>query len=345
MINLKQEKGVTMIALVVTVIIILIVINVLVYNVQDSVQIKALTNLYSDIGLLKDKVSAYYDEYGAIPAKIKYNNTEKLERLPDTLLSENNDTGDFYIIDLEAMQGITLNYGHDYETINSDEDVTTEYTGDRTDIYIINENSHNIFYLNGVTIPDNNGTVTYFTDYTQADETTVDLKYIDGVLIPDGYYYIGKDTIGSGTDEYIVISQNKDEEVDDESLTQFIWYRRPNGLDEDNDATEISKIIFAEGQNLTDFLKSVNNYKGYFRNKNKTTNVDVVYIKIEENKWSEPYTKNGRYTDKNGDVAYIPKGYRVSLAEGSNEVRNGLVITSNIDTTLVNTDKHILIIL
>ena len=326
--NFKKEKGITMISLVVALIIILIVLNVLVYNALDSAQIKALTNLYSDIGLLRDKVSEYYNEYGAIPAKIKYKNEEILGRLPESLLSKNNDTGDFYIIDLEAMQGITLNYGKDYEEIKNNEEITDEYTGVETDLYIINSNSHNIFYLGGVTVDNDGQMTTYFTDYTEADETEVDLRYIDGVLIPEEYYYIGRDDSNN-----IVISQDREEEIDDESLTQFIWYKRPNGLDEDNDMTELSKIKYSDEQNKTDFLKSVNNYKGYFKSKNKENNIEVVYIPLEENRWSEEYEKNGKYTDKNGDVAYIPKGYRVSLAEGTNEIRNGLVITSSIDET------------
>ena len=40
---------------------------------------------------------------------------------------------------------------------------------------------------------------------------------------------------------------------------------------------------------------------------------------------------NGIIKDKNGDIAYIPQGFRVSLAEGTNEIRSGLVITDEID--------------
>ena len=80
--------------------------------------IKKLTNLYSDIDLLRTKVTDYYEEYGEIPAKIKYTNTSGLSNV----LSKNNDTvDDFYVIDLEAMKGITLNYGNDYEKIINDD--------------------------------------------------------------------------------------------------------------------------------------------------------------------------------------------------------------------------------
>ena len=315
--KIKQEKGVTMVALVVTVIILLIITNILIYNAKDNIHINALTNLYNDIELLEEKVSEYYNEYGKIPAEIKYTNTNQLS----SVLSVNNDTGDFYVIDLEAMQGITLNYGKDYEKIKKDAENCNNYT----DVYIINENSHNIFYVQGISIQENNEIKTYYTDYTEPDETTVDLRYIEGILIPEGYYYIGKTTDSSGN-ESIVISTNKSEEINTTSETQYIWQKQISNLEKVPDSIKLT-----ESQDETEFFKSVSHYKGYFKNKNKTTNIDVIYLSIEENKWSEKYTKNGKYVDKNGDIAYIPSGFRVSLAEGTNEIRNGLVITDKID--------------
>ena len=47
--KLRQEKGITMMALVVTIIILLILTSVLVFNTQDSVYIKRLNNLTSDV--------------------------------------------------------------------------------------------------------------------------------------------------------------------------------------------------------------------------------------------------------------------------------------------------------
>ena len=107
---LKNKTGITMVSLVVTIIILIILTSVLVFNTQDSIYIKRLNNLYNDIELLREKVSSYYNEYGEIPATIKYTNISSLKNI----LSAKNDIGDFYVIDLEAMQGITLNYGKDY---------------------------------------------------------------------------------------------------------------------------------------------------------------------------------------------------------------------------------------
>ena len=131
--KISNEKGITMMALVITVIILVILTNMLIYNAQDNVHIKALTNLYNDIDMLREKVSLYYNDYGKIPAEIKYTidtNTSGIS----SVISTQNDTGDFYVIDLEAMQGITLNYGRDYEKVKNNKEDVNSYT----DIYIIN---------------------------------------------------------------------------------------------------------------------------------------------------------------------------------------------------------------
>jgi len=317
--KLKQNKGVTMIALVATIVILLILTNMLIYNAQDSVHIQAINNLYSDIELLRNKVSAYYHEYGQIPAEIQYTNISQLQNA--NILSQNNDIIDeFYVIDLEAMQGITLNYGKDYENIKLDEKNADNYT----DVYIINKNSHNIFYAEGIAIQQDEITSIYYTDYIEPDETTIDLRYIEGILIPDGYYYTGEYTDGSGN-ESLVISNNKDENVDETSENQYIWQKQISVIEQVPATVVLSED---DGQNEDEFIKSVNHYKGYF--KNAITN-KVVYLPVKENKWSEVCTENTEYTDKNGDTAYIPKGFRVSLAEGTNEVRSGLVITDEID--------------
>ena len=57
---IKKNKGITLIALSITVIIILIITGVLLYASQDSMYIKKLTNMQNDIEILRDKISLYY---------------------------------------------------------------------------------------------------------------------------------------------------------------------------------------------------------------------------------------------------------------------------------------------
>ena len=275
--KINQEKGVTLTILVITVITLMIITGTLIYNVEDSTRIKKLTNLYSDIDLLRTKVTDYYEEYGEIPAKIKYTNTSGLSNV----LSKNNDTvDDFYVIDLEAMKGITLNYGNDYEKIINDTTITKENpekADQYKDLYIINKNSHNIFYAKGVSIQDKNSVKMYYTDYTIPDETVVDLRYIDGILIPENYYYIGKSPNGSGSKSgSIVISNKKDDTIDGQRTDQFIWTKQIVEID----TLPTNIILDKNNQNEEDFLKSVNANKGYFKNPKG----EVQYTKIEDGK-------------------------------------------------------------
>lgn len=262
--KIKQEKGITMTALVITVITLLILTNVMIYNTQSSLNINKLTNLYNDIELLRDKISTYYNEYGKIPAETKYTNTNGLS----SVLSTQNDTGNFYVIDLEAMQGIILNYGKDYEKVKNNKTNANNYT----DLYIINEDSHNIFYVKGIEIKEKDERKIYYTDYTQPDETIIDLRYIDGILIPNGYYYIGKTKDKSGN-ESIVISNVQGETVDTSKTNQYVWTKQIAEIE-----NKPSSVTLESNQNENEFVISVNTNKGYFKN----SEGKVQYIVVDE---------------------------------------------------------------
>ena len=315
--KIKQEKGVTLSILVITIIVLLILTSTLIYNAKGSINIQNTTKLYNDIELLREKVSEYYNEYGEIPAKIEYTNIGSLSNI----LSKNNDTGKFYIIDLEAMKGISLNYGKDYENIKNNPNNANSYT----DIYIINENSHNIFYVNGVAVTNNDTTTIYYTDYTEPDETTVDLRYIEGILIPNNYYYIGKTKDNAGN-ELIVISNNKEETINASNTNQYTWTKQVSNLEKVPDSIKLSG-----NQKEYEFLESANYNQGYFKN----SEGKVIYNVINEEEWSETYTKESNYTDKNGDTAKIPEGSKISLAQTMNTVKTGLVIKDKNDNEWV----------
>ena len=198
---LKDNKGINLVSLAVAITIIVIVTTMLVYNAKDVIHIKALTNLYNDIAVLREKISSYYNDYGNIPAKDKYQYSDKIEELKYAeVIGANDDENEFYIIDLKAIENLTLNYGKDYEKIldgsidvNNESDVRS-----LQDLYIINKNSHNIFYVKGVTIQQDGEDKIYYTDAEPAmnneemdsnrnivDTVKVNLRYVEGIKIPD----------------------------------------------------------------------------------------------------------------------------------------------------------------
>lgn len=292
--TIKNNKGVTLVALTITVVILLIVTNIIIYNVKDNLGIEKLRNMQNDIEELNDKISIYYTQYGKIPAKYKYANIENIRS--SGVISDVIDTGDFYVIDLSAIENLTLTYGKDYEQINADGTTLN-------DVYIINENSHNIFYAKGVTVNEE----TYYTNYTKEDidNKNVDLRYVENVKIPDGYTYV------EGTkDSGIIIKEN-------ESENQYIW------IVVNDNMTKIPSDINIDSSEEEQFIKSVNLYDGYYKIQDGDNS--VKYFAITDT-WSEKYDVQAQYKDKNGNVAVIPKGFKVSRTKGQDSITEGLVI-------------------
>jgi hypothetical protein len=168
-----------MITLSIAIIILVVITSMLVYNAQDGVKIKKLNGLYNDIETLSSKVSTYYQKYGDIPGTVVYastgnteQNSEFIEKLSiagdngESVLNPN-DSDTYYVLDLQSLDIVTLNYGRDYEKLSDAADVTA-----LTDIYVINKASHTIYYPKGITVEG----VTYYTDQSQYSE--IDLKVI-----------------------------------------------------------------------------------------------------------------------------------------------------------------------
>ena len=297
-----QNKGITMISVTIIVIVILILTGVLIYDARDSLKVTKLQSMQSDIQNLRDKISNYYAQYGQIPARIKYTNTDNIGKIMTTgVISPKIDTGDFYIIELSSLENLTLNYGEDYKNITN---ATTESEASQyEDIYIINETSQNIFYVEGIQVDGE----WFYTDYTSEDVDTVavNLRYFDGVKIPDGYIY------NSGTSK-------EDLSIKNESDTTKIY----NWVITDEDITEIPADVQIEENEQANFIESANLFNGYYKSSTDNT---VIYI-VNEEKWSLKYDKNGEYKDKNGDVATVPAGFQVSETLGMNTIQEGLVI-------------------
>lgn len=351
----KNSRGVTLVALMIAVIIILILTNVVTFNFRRSIKTTKLENMRSDIANLREKVAEYYTKYGTIPISVEYTNIDHIKE--SGVISETLDTGKFYVLELSKLENLMLNFGQDYKQITKD--MTTEEANEYKDLYIINETSHNIFYVYGIELNKD----WYYTDYTQesTDTSTVDLKYVDNVKIPEGYTYIS-----GNKDTGIKISDDKD--------NQFIWIPAENYNDFIGEETEssIEEITDAEMKKM---YASVKSNKGFYisisdnidiSDKNETSDTIVTkcyepqlqaierwisnnssrektinYVdgKMEkrmalcltnDEKWSSTYQgEDGtelKYIDKYENEVYIPNGFQVSLQEGSNKVNEGLVI-------------------
>ena len=321
-----EVKGVNLISLTIAVTVILILTGVIIVNSLSSLKSNKLRNMQADIDNLRDKVSNYYSRYGEIPAdkNIEYTNIEQIKS--SGVISEVVDTGAFYVIDLEAIENVTLNYGKDYEKIKNGEATTEEEINKLTDLYIINGESHNIFYVAGIELDGEK----FYTDYTseEVDTVAVDLRYVDGVKIPEGFYYAG----GNKEDGLVISDVQGDDLENSKGGNQFVWIPVENGdLEED-------KENFATDEK--EFVDSVNNNKGFYLGRYEagiegTDDIDISELDEEWHVQTELWTgwKGGNLVTKKDakiwDFITVKKAMEVIEEKYNTENIKGRILSLN----------------
>lgn len=201
-VNLKSSRGITMIVLSIAIIILAIVTSMLAYYSSDAIDIKKLNNMYNDIELLSQKVSMYFYENEKIPILVQYLNVAEI--LGEQKSNLDNDT--YYVIDLSKLENLELNFGKDFKEVknsysNDDFDIS-EYK----DLYIINEQSHNIYYVKGITADGK----TYYAK-PKTDEEQIEMKIIKISSIEDLVRFQQSVTNGETYEnEYVVLTKNLD---------------------------------------------------------------------------------------------------------------------------------------
>ena len=130
---LKNQKGITILSLMIVLVVMAILAAIAVKNVDTGIDIKNYNKMCADIELLSNKIQSYYREHNSIPitgssisdvsSQIDYQGTDR-------------DNSVYYLIDLGSLYNVTLNYGGGNLS--------------NKDVYIINEQSHEIYYLKGV---------------------------------------------------------------------------------------------------------------------------------------------------------------------------------------------------
>ena len=163
--NIRSERVITLTVLVITVVVLSILSFTIIINMKTRTNISKLSQLKSDISTLEEKVSNFYNKYGEIPADIEYTNTSSLEPIMNN--KEKTSESKFYVIDLQAMKGISLNYGRDYENVKN---TNTQKANEYTDIYVINNITHNIFYIKGISTEENE---IYYTNYKEPKDIPI----------------------------------------------------------------------------------------------------------------------------------------------------------------------------
>lgn len=337
---IKNERGVTLVSLAVAIIILGIITTLLLYNVKDTKDIERVSNMYIDIEGISDRISNYYSRYGALPVTIDVTSDTIVSGWISELQSENNegplganDTGKFYVIDLNALENLSLNYGSGFTKING------STLPEDKDVYVINENSHNIFYLHGIRV-NNNGVIKMYYTNQEKDTEVVSTKYVDQIKIPEGFIFKSGNTKNDLKIEKIVTGGTN---------IEYTWANTADNvytmtkIENDNNIeyhlksgdTFDSKILFdtTNEQTAEDLIQSAKEFGGfYYAQGSNADTINVYYFSVaEDDNWGIPYKATATYTDKNGDKAYIPAGFKISKLSSLNTINKGLVIKN--DTT------------
>ena len=159
----KSNRGITLTALSVAVIIILILTSTILYKSKNKIVMEKYDNLLIDIDSISAKIDEYYEKNNDIPTICGYLNKDNLNSLLQMISTDRkcelaqtlnpNDSDEYYVINLEALDGLTLNFGYDseYKNIKSSGSISSNNIENvETKIYIINKVTHQIYYPYGV---------------------------------------------------------------------------------------------------------------------------------------------------------------------------------------------------
>ena len=131
MINKSNKKGATVLSIVFAVVIMLIITSTIVFSATKNLAAQTLDNMYNDIRLLKGKIDTYYMKYSALPLKEK---CTTYSGIPNSVLNPNDASNEYYFINLNMLGNLSL------QSKNAQTN------------FIINTQSHTIYYLSGITI-------------------------------------------------------------------------------------------------------------------------------------------------------------------------------------------------
>lgn len=136
---MKNEKGITLMILVVTVIVMSIIVGTISYYSVSSFRINAYYNMCADIELLDEKIALYYlehkDDENSLPITEETIPISELEGWREGNVNDNpnnDNSGTLYKIDLSKLENLTL--------------TSTEYYIDKT--------SHTIYSSRGKKVGD-----------------------------------------------------------------------------------------------------------------------------------------------------------------------------------------------
>ena len=158
--KIKSKRGISLVALLITILVMAILSAVVVLSAKNSVDNTNVTDFMNDLQKIQDAAQNYYMENGVYPfsENLELSQVQVLEQVGADKRAElreemelNNDysedgTESYYIIDLSKIDVTQTKRG-------------VKKSGNANDVYIIAKSSGNVYYLDGLETKDN----TYFS--------------------------------------------------------------------------------------------------------------------------------------------------------------------------------------
>lgn len=212
---MKNNKGITMISLTVTIIIMVMLTGIVTVNVKKHIDLKNVNKLYADIENISSKISEYYLKNEELPiygTKYVNSKTELIQKfiqntgdsgnISDNLNKNDADDG-YYVINLSKLDNLTLNYGSEFAQWQDPQ---------KYDYYIINTVTHQIYYPYGIQLSDEY----YFTRYPDDQLITpVEMQRINdswsvSIIGTPSKTDMDNNNISISADVSIILTQNYD---------------------------------------------------------------------------------------------------------------------------------------
>jgi len=162
--NLKQEKGITLIALIITIIVMIIIAGIAIYSGKDTIKKANLESLKTNMLVIQAKTKTYVEEVnhkiGVKPDTVEQSKKEeirnkiyvtngKLEEqttIPDGITSQF-ENGKFYKVTQNALE----NMGIGNIKIASDEEYLVEFDETNARVEVYNTKGYNgVYSLSGL---------------------------------------------------------------------------------------------------------------------------------------------------------------------------------------------------
>ena len=140
--NIRNNNGITLVTLAITIVVMLILTVSITASMKSTIEIKKYNSVKEDIISLSETIKEFYLDNEKLPI-----DSSKVYKLSDygvpTKDINPNDSNDYYRIDISNFSEIELNNG---------ENNNNENNQDTDDMYVVNEKSLTVYYLRGAVL-------------------------------------------------------------------------------------------------------------------------------------------------------------------------------------------------